>query len=416
MSKTKVNYLLPLVSTLLLSISTANAELVKPSYTKPLIFAYLGADSQWNLTPYQQKQMQDAFGPGQNHVDVINYAFLRFSQDEQNNTILSVSASDLANLQAIASINPKQAIVLSIGGWGARDQFGFLSNPQQRKVFEQSIIKAISQLRQQGFNIRGIDIDWENEQLAPQGEIDGLADLFIELRQLLPRPNYLITNAVPASPAYWIAYPDTSKWAEAVDYTTIMAYDHYGTFGPTAELGAALYDSHLDESNQYPYKVTSGHDAVLHYAQAGLPTQKIILGVPFYCHSYYISGQYQGHPVHAPVLDSNISSQVDYSQAIQKYGIQALTAFTEIGTQSGFSAPSHYALINTNANENGYLKDGVYRFLSCDTPDVMATKMNYIKGNNPLKNPLAGVSFWSLLQDVDYHDNHSLLRAINDGK
>ena len=402
-----------LILVILLSFPKAWAANVITNNTQPRVVAYLGADSKWNLTQQQLQQMQDAFGVGNNHVSIVDYAFVRFATDSNGNTILNVTADDLSNLDEIRKINPVEPIIFSVGGWGARNQFGFLANPQQRQVFESSVVSTLRNLKSQGYNITGIDIDWENEQLASQAEIDGLGQLLLELRQQLPPGDYL-SNAVPASPAYWIAYPSARIWGSAVNFTTVMAYDHYGTFGPKAEYGASLFDSRLNNpSAAYPYSPTSGNYAIEHYVNDGLPANKILLGMPFYCHSYYIPGTESANPLHAPVLDPNISSQVDYSQALAQYGLSGLSANSTTEHEGQLSASSYYALVKQNVSQNGYLKNGVYQFLSCDVPDSVAAKMAYVKGKNPMHAPLAGVSFWSLLQDVDYNDNASLLHAIS---
>lgn len=394
----------------------------------PIVIAYLGADSKWNLSPKQKQQLADAFGKNQHRVDVVDYAFIRFGTDESSNPTFNVTQDDLANLNIIKGINPQEPIILSIGGWGARDQFGFVADPQKRHAFETSVINQISTLRQQKFNIKGIDVDWENEQLAPQAEIDGVGQLIVELHQLLLQDKNSggwVTNAVPASPAYWMSYPATSIWASSVKYTTVMAYDHYGTFGPKAELGASLYENKLNQAitkqDHYPYTPTSGNLAVQHYYKGGLPAKKILLGLPFYCHSYYISGKYASNPLGAPVLDPNISSQISYNQAISQYGLSGLNKYSVSETEGLYSAPTYFGLFDVKANQHSYLQSGVYQFMSCDIPGPsgsIAYKMHYVKGNNPLNKKLGGVSFWSLLQDVDVIENgsenpQSLLVSVN---
>lgn len=156
--------------------------------------------------------------------------------------------------------------------------------------------------------------------------------------------------------------------------------------------------------------------AVNHYYQQGLPADKIILGIPFYCHSYYvdnaaIDNQSSSPGLHVPVLDSNINSQVSYNEAWNLYGEQ-LFAYQD-QTDPKQDALSYYGLIpldNTN----------VSRFMSCDNPQSIASKVAYVKGKNAIidttdkKTILGGIAFWSLQQDLPVNDNYSLLRAIKE--
>ena len=370
--------------------------------SKTKVIAYLGADSGWTLTTQQELQLQKSL----QHVTHVIYSFIRFNVDENGNTILNVTSADEANLNIIRNANNNVPILISIGGWGGRDTFGFLVDANKRKVFINSINAALSYLNTKDFNIKGIDVDWENELLASQAEIDGLGQFFLELRNVLGN-KYIISNAVPATPAFWIHFPDAKIWAPYIDWSTIMAYDHYGTFGPTAEFSASLYDSNVGKQvkTNYPYPPTSANYAIQHYLLQGLQADKTILGIPFYCHSYYM----QDKPsLHGLVVDPNVSSQVDYNVALSLYSNQ-LFQYKSTESEQNFSAPTYYGLIKLNTSSQ---KD-IYRFMSCDSPDSVSVKMKYVSGENAMNKALAGVSFWSLLQDVDYDNNMSLLQALN---
>ncbi len=339
------------------------------------------------------------------HVTHVDYAFIRFNFDKNGNTLLNITSEDIKNLNSIKLANSKVPIIISVGGWGARDAFGFLSSDYKRKVFITSVLKSLYQLRASGLNIQGIDVDWENEELAPLSEITGLSDLFIELRKAFGN-NFLITNAVPATPFYWIHYPDAKKWAPSVDWTTVMAYDHYGTFGPTAEFSSSLYNAKagLPSANDYPYGQTSANFSINHYVKQGLKPSQILMGIPFYCHSYYVS---EASGEHAAVIDPNISSQIDYQTALKLYN-QKLFDYNVLEEEQNFSAYAFYGLINVDVAGKK-----VYRFINCENPITVQGKMQYVNGNNPMHQGFAGVSFWSLFQDVDYNKKSSLLRAIN---
>jgi GH18 family chitinase len=393
-----------LISCLLGGVSQAQAiPFCKTQSTSPLIIAYLGADSSWSLKNTDLNKLQEQL----DKVSIVNYSFVRLSKDKDGNTIPSMSAQDVENIKLLHQLKPDLPIMFAVGGWGEREGFtDFLGDKNKRAVF----ISAVRQLLER-HNLDGIDVDWENELLATQSEIVGVAKLLKELHSTLGQEGYCITNAVPATPSYWTQYPHAQLWKDAVNWTTIMAYDHYGTFGPKTELGAALYETERTPDERYPYPTTSGNSAVQHYYQEGLAAQQIILGIPFYCHSYYIDNAQinasQTAPgLHVPVLDPNISSQIDFQTAYSTYGEQ-LFAYS-VPTDS---LVTFYGLIPLPETHTS-------RFLSCDSPQTIADKIKYVQGNNPLASaaqksiPLGGVSFWSLQQDLPVSHSASLLNAI----
>ncbi|MCW8409340.1 glycoside hydrolase family 18 protein [Legionella sp. PATHC035] len=373
------------------------------------IVAYLGADAQWNIEQEDMTKLRAQL----NAVDVVNYAFVRLSTNDKGNTLPKLTMSDIKNIQTLKQLRPDLPVIIAIGGWGDREGFSqFINDPKQRAAF----IEATKSLLQEN-QFDGIDIDWENELLASAEEIRNIAALIRELKAEIGPSGYCVSNAVPGTSWYWEKYPDAQLWFEAVDWTTVMAYDHYGTFGMRTEHGAALYEDDRPENTNYPYPKTSGDMAVSHYYQQGLAAEKILLGVPFYCHSYYVDGKSidtkaKNPGLHRPVIDPNINAQVSYNGAWNHYG-QALFAYSQ-QSSSTLDAQNYYGLIPI---ENTTM----YRFMSCDSPQSIASKMAYIKGKNSLaSNPnkpilLGGVSFWSLQQDLAFEDPQSLLRAIDQG-
>lgn len=373
------------------------------------VIAYLGADSSWGLKDNDLAKLNEQL----DNVTLLNYAFVRFTKDNEGNTVVRLNAEDVQTIQQIRQLKPDLPIVIAIGGWGDRESFKFLENDQQINVFVHSVKKVLEQ-----YQLDGIDVDWENELLASGGEIAGVTTLLKQLHESLQEDGYCVSNAVPATSAYWRHYPNANEWKSYVNWTTVMAYDHYGTFGPRTELGAALYEPNRQEDTSYPYPSTSGNKAIKHYYAQGLSADQLILGLPFYCHSYYVDNNkitdntpYPG--LHAPIIDANISSQISYNEAYQRYGDQLFTHAMHYG-KDGRQATTFYGLIpleNTSTS----------RFLSCDSPQSIQDKITYVEGNNPLGKGaqdsvrLGGVSFWSLQQDLPFSDDQSLLRAIDNG-
>lgn len=377
--------------------------------THQRVIAYLGADSSWGLQDKDIAKLNEQL----DKVTLVNYAFARFAKDEAGNTVVRLHAEDIKTIQQLRQLRPDLPILIAIGGWGDRESFRFLENDEQIRVFVNSVKKVLEH-----YQLDGIDVDWENELLASKNEMAGVTTLLKQLHEALQDDGYCVSNAVPATRAYWRHYPNARAWQAYVNWTTIMAYDHYGTFGPRTELGAALYEPDRQEDTTYPYPSTSGNKAIKHYYSQGLAADQLILGLPFYCHSYYVENEqindntrYPG--LHVPVLDANISSQISYDEAYQRYGDQLFNQVIHEG-KSGRQAVTFYGLIPLDNTSKS-------RFLSCDSPQSVLAKIDYVEGNNPLTDKaketvrLGGVSFWSLQQDLPFSSEKSLLRALTRG-
>ncbi|CAM2850270.1 Chitinase A1 precursor [Legionella steigerwaltii] len=399
---------------ILLGLTTLSAHAWEPFCSKAAtktkkIVAYLGADSQWDIEQEDVTKLKAQL----NAVDVVNYAFVRLEPDSQGNIVPKLTINDIKNIQTLKQLRADLPVVIAVGGWGDREGFSkFVNDPKQRAAF----IEATKSLLQEN-QLDGLDIDWENELLASEEEIRNIAALIREFKAEIGPSGYCVSNAVPATSWYWEKYPDAQLWNSAVDWTTIMAYDHYGTFGMRTEHGAALYENDRPDDNNYPYPKASGDMAVSHYYQQGLTAEKILLGVPFYCHSYYVDAksidiQSKNPGLHVSVIDPNINSQVSYVDAWNDYG-KALFSYQH-QTSSTPDSINYYGLIPIENTTR-------YRFMSCDSPQSIARKMAYIKGRNAIGNKekkhiqLGGVSFWSLQQDLAFEEPQSLLRAIYDG-
>ena len=150
---------------------------------------------------------------------------------------------------SIRKSNPELKIVLSVGGWGAD----------------------------------GFDIDWEYPGTSLAGIASDRSDkenytlLLAELRKTLDayREGMLVTTAVGGD-VYFALQTDMKEASRYLDYVQLMTYDLQGGFQKVTGHHAALYHS---EGNLFDACVEK---AVNGFANAGVPMEKLILGVPFY--------------------------------------------------------------------------------------------------------------------------------------
>jgi len=179
---------------------------------------------------------------------------------------------------------PHLRIHISVGGWGA-EGFSDMANDSMLRVdFVKNVIDWVKQ-----YDLDGVDIDWEYPvgpdwglpvKTRPEDK-DNYLKLLHELRTALNTlgyetgKTYSLSIAVPASP--WFPQKiDVVEVANAVDSLKLMSYDYYGSWSGTTGHLANLYINPVDPGGW------STDQAVNTYLQAGVPSEKLVLGVPFY--------------------------------------------------------------------------------------------------------------------------------------
>ena len=249
-----------------------------PSYfikskTKPVIIGYVGGFRGLIAT---------------DSIDVwrlshINYAFIDI---KDNRAWLHNEATDTVNLRKLSElkrINPALKILISIGGWTWSKNFSdaTLTDTSTRN-FALSAIEIVSK-----YNLDGIDIDWEYPGMIGDNNVFRPEDkqhytvLFKELREgldslsRLTHLKYYVTTAVGGSQAF-IDHTEMDKVQQYNDYINIMSYDYTGGWSALTGHHTNLYSSSGD-SNQ-----SSAHRSVQAFIAAGVPPEKIVMGMAFY--------------------------------------------------------------------------------------------------------------------------------------
>lgn len=213
----------------------------------------------------------------------INYAFALIKDDFE--TLDIKSPSRLQQVVALKKQNPDLKVVLSVGGWGAGNFSEMAGDAGHRKKFCENCLAAVKQ-----YGLDGIDIDWEYPSSSSAGissspyDINNFTLLMKELRTELG-PERLLTIATYAG----VKYYDLKTAGQYLDFINIMTYD----MGRPPYHHSALYSSSKTKN--------SCEEAVEKHFQAGVPYEKLVLGVPFYGkpsegesidYGYIISGEY----------------------------------------------------------------------------------------------------------------------------
>ena len=194
----------------------------------------------------------------------INYAF-----GNVNKTFDGVTIQRPDRLRQLAALKQDHEIyvVLSIGGWTAGGFSEMASTERRRKLFAKDCKRIVKE-----FGLDGIDIDWEYPSSSEAGIISSPADidnftlLMRELRKALGK-EYLLSCATIADGRF----VDFKAIEPYVDLVNIMMYD----VGNPPYHHAALYRS--EKSGR-----VTAQEALQAHLDAGMPVNKLVLGVPFY--------------------------------------------------------------------------------------------------------------------------------------
>ena len=200
---------------------------------------------------------------------------------------------------------PRLRVNFSVGGGSAAGLAGFspmAADPAKRAAFAANICGWLEQ-----YNLDGVDVDWEYPVGPPWDNPRHFEDrenyiaLLRDLRDAMDALGgktgkyYGLSTAVPAS-TWFTDANDVRAAAEIADGLKLMAYDYYGSWSSTTGHNANLY-----QNPREPYTSRWSTDqAVQVYLNAGVPPEKIILGVAFYGQAW--RGVPQGNFANTPGL------------------------------------------------------------------------------------------------------------------
>ncbi|PPR06461.1 hypothetical protein CVT24_002622 [Panaeolus cyanescens] len=193
----------------------------------------------------------------------------------------------------VKEINPNCKTSFAVGGWsmndgpsrytGGIDYSTFFSEMVATQAGRATFIDScISWARDLNFD--GIDIDWEYVGDPDRGgrpeDTVNFTKLVQEMRAKVEaeaaatgKPRLLITVASPADPSKF-ALIEGQAVSNYIDWYNLMTYDFYGNWSPTMEVQAPIADT-----IQEGWSFTSAIDL---YLNAGIPANKINVGMPLY--------------------------------------------------------------------------------------------------------------------------------------
>ena len=285
-------------------------------------------------------------------------------------------------LEELKRLYPHLKLVISFGGWGQSDGFSSAVQPEHLKEFVRSCVETFIEGHfapgLEGPQIfDGIDIDWEYpvEGGVTAGRPEDMANftaMAVEFRRQLDavRPGLLLTAALPA-PAELFKNFELKKVVDSMDFLSIMAYDLHWDSEPMTFLHSPLFHDPADPSKP-PFDIRNGDFAVHGFLAAGVPANKIVLGVPFYGKGWTGVPDVKGGLYQSATGPAKVDGS--YRALKELAGVTYRKYYKKAATCSVWN--------NTN-------------FWSYDCPEAMRKKMSYIR-----RQRLGGVMFWELSHDT----------------
>ncbi|CEJ73325.1 bifunctional protein: peroxiredoxin/chitinase [[Clostridium] sordellii] len=208
-------------------------------------------------------------------LDFVIYAFAEIKSD---GTLFIPTPRYLRQLLALRQDNPDLRVIVAIGGWGQDGFSDAALTPSSRYNFAREVNALIKE-----YNLDGIDIDWEYPATSAAGiksrpeDRENFTLLLTAIRDVIGYDKWL-SVAGTGDKAYINQSVEIDNIAPLIDYFNLMSYDFTaGETGPNAKKHHSnLYDSNLSIPGY------SADAMVRNLIAAGMPSQKILLGIPFY--------------------------------------------------------------------------------------------------------------------------------------
>lgn len=331
--------------------------------------------------------------------DILNYAFALPTANFDLSIPTDPSGNLLRGFVKACRAGDTKA-VLSLGGWGGSTYFSpAVRTAATRATFIGNIVKYYTT-----YQLDGIDLDWEypgqtgaGNQLDPS-DTANFQTFLQELRAALPK-GALITAAVSHNP--WMAsngrpVGSVARAAGALDYVMIMNYDVWGSSsnpGPNAPLANLCGNSTQPGAN-----AASGVKA---WSAAGMPRDKILLGIPAY--GYINTSKKNTLIQRSPALSrragvrltssdgSTGSGQINFSTLVNSGALK-------LGSDNLFDGAGGFTKYWDNCSDTPYLSDGSRVVTYDDTSSI------FDKGAFASAAGIGGISMWSLDGDTKSWD------------
>lgn len=316
---------------------------------------------------------------------------------------------------------------LAIGGWSGSRYFSTAVGSQQNRT---TFINALTDLVDE-YKLDGLDFDWEFPNAPSVGcnihtpeDVPNYISFLRELRQTPKGSSLVLSAAVFVHPFNDTSTPpkpmtDMKEFGELLDFVELMNYDVYNLWAPVAGPNAPLNDTCSDRNRG------SAVSSVKLWTEAGVPANKLVLGIPYYARSFTVAREL--------ALDASggIVSNPSYDVSKAQLGDKNDGAGPDVcGVQQPPTGTySYQGLLDTGRlKSNGSPSDGIsYKWDDCSQTPILynATSQVYISYDDPrslaVKGAfindlgLMGFAAWDVTMDHDDSLLDSMLNALTSG-
>mmetsp|Transcript_37102 Transcript_37102/g.72879 ORF Transcript_37102/g.72879 Transcript_37102/m.72879 type:complete len:526 (+) Transcript_37102:42-1619(+) len=308
----------------LVCLASAEQDSVNATTASPLFGAYFANWAQYHKAPYTHTPA--SLAPIIGRTDRLNYGFVYFCPpagtspmpywsvapfgsctDATEFQLMSVEPKDPQFIQQIVAYkkqNPNLKVIASIGGWNFPSAYfsKMVASSASRAKFITSAKSFMA-----SHSIDGIDLDWEFPCSAPRNDpvkisctqfrqsqdaggscpadTNNLLTFVQELRQGLGS-GAIISIASQAGEKNWEAM-NIKAVSQYIDYYNVMTYDY--TVPDVAD-GSLMSPNAPLYTPDPPASQMSIDYSIQGYLNAGVPASKILVGIPFYGHTWYQTG------------------------------------------------------------------------------------------------------------------------------
>jgi chitinase len=316
----------------------------------------------------------------------INYAFAnvidgvviegegRAEQDREN----------LIKLNSLKAKNPDLKILISIGGWTWSKGFSdAVLTEESRRKFTDSAIDYL--VRHQ---LDGLDFDWEypgypgDDNVYREEDRENFVLMLKSVREALDslgklNNTYYLNTIASGGFKEYVDVNDLGEAQKYLDFINIMTYDFTGVGNPMTGHHSNLTTAELDGR--------SAENAVIQHVAAGVPIEKLVMGVAFYGKMW-------------KSVDPQNFGLFQPAKGYRNFPFKDIENFLEDGNYS----KQWDSLSNASFLWNE--KDSI--FVSYESPESIIQKIKFIK-----KKGMGGVMFWEYHEDSE---SRTLLNAIHD--
>lgn len=212
----------------------------------------------------------------------LTHLNLAFAPMKDGETFMELNDRQLLEIARLRRANPRLAILVSTGGGGDRGHGEATSTPEGLDKLTASTIRLVEK-----YDLDGIDCDWEFP--GDTGIIEEKYQhtaLFADYRKKLDAltektgKKYWLTTAAGAG-EWYLNRTEIEKSQVYLDFINLMTYDS------NTDSTIAGHHTHLYESKAPGCpRVQSADHNIRIMVEAGVPIEKILIGVAFFSHRW----------------------------------------------------------------------------------------------------------------------------------